>query len=153
GGFRPQNLLQELVLGHDLLGRPPREPDPGLRTARPALDEGGEIAPRGVEDADRAADDVFDESLLVGQGADREAGVVEGLEEKKLVLSLEVAGRPFHHFVAARTFSRRSWATASSASFEGAQLGFHFRLASRSFSAPSRSPCRARTRASCARPS
>ena len=141
---RPHHVAQELVLRHDSLGLAPRKTDPRFRFSRSAFAERRQVAAGGVEHADRPTENVLDESVLARQGAEREPGVVESFEEKELVLCLERRGRPVHYFADASTFSRRSCATVCSAGRVGAQVGFHLWLSSRSFSARSSSPRRAR---------
>ena len=53
----------------------------------------GDYASNQIEHPDRAAQHVFDQGLFVGEGSQRQAGVVQGLEEEELVLGLKV---PFH---------------------------------------------------------
>ena len=98
----------ELVLGDDGFRGPAREADPRLGAAGAALAERREVPARRVEDPDRPAEDVLDEGFLVGKRAEREPGVVEGLEKEELVLSLELR-RPIHHREAACTLSRCIW--------------------------------------------
>ena len=88
--LRARDLPQEVVLGHRRLGDF-READARFGPPLSAFAERREIPPRRVENADRASQDVFDERSLVRERAERQAGVVEGLEEEKLLLGRELA--------------------------------------------------------------
>jgi hypothetical protein len=137
GTLRPENVAKKLVFRDDGLRLAPREANPCLGLARAPLAESRQVPARRVEHTDGAAENVLDERILARERTERAPRVVQGFEEKELVLSLERRDRPVHYFADARTCARRSSPTAVSAGRVGAQLGFHRLFSSRSFSARS----------------
>jgi len=63
--FRSKELLQEIVFGDGRLGETPREAHSSLCVPGTPLAERREVSARGVENPDRATQDVLRESLLV----------------------------------------------------------------------------------------
>ena len=98
GGVRGEHVVQELVRAPRRLRRALGKADPRLGAPAPPR-RSRQVAARGVEHADDADENVLDQGLLVGQGAERQAGVVERLEKEKPMLGLEVADdRPCRYF-------------------------------------------------------